>query len=569
MTAQLETIRAETESDANTIPKAKVERVGKRLAPPRASSFTLPNVVEESQREDTKTDGDMHPSKESRTGGNLGALDKQANFERAVSSGSKLSQLSKLGEERQRREEMLQEKLEAFPPEGRSVKVRSSVLGRGPPSKDAPAVEVMRWNVLVLLADSRFDASIGIIILINSITIGWQTSWELDGLDTSFFDVLETIFLIVYCVELGMRFFTSGLECLNSGWVVFDAVLVALGVISTWILIPILYAASDGQIDSVEGLAPLMVLRVLRILRLARSLRLLVQFKTLWMLVRGLLSSAQAIFYTFVLMVLILYVFACMGVELITKADEMREGEGLADIIDDKFSSVPVIMLTLIQFVTLDSIGAIYVPLIHKSPYMMAPYFIIFILVVSVAMMNLVTAVIVEGAIQQAREDKEVQNAHEAKRIQALIPKLKEVFLELDEDGSGTLSLDEVENAGEEVQAELAKIANTDQLPVIFELLDTDGSGELSVDEFCQGLLQMITSDEPLEFIRMRKQLSASKVAVQSVLERQAKLENQLEDLQQSSQKSSESLAEALERIESKLEKRPMVTIKRRTSDIF
>jgi hypothetical protein len=39
-----------------------------------------------------------------------------------------------------------------------------------------------------------------------------------------------------------------------------------------------------------------------------------------------------------------------------------------------------------------------------------------FILVVAVALMNLVTAVIVEGAIEQAKSDKEVQAAYEAQK---------------------------------------------------------------------------------------------------------------------------------------------------------
>ena len=46
------------------------------------------------------------------------------------------------------------------------------------------------------------------------------------------------------------------------------------------------------------------------------KVRLLVQFKTLWMLVRGILSTAETMLYTFLLVLLILYVYACLGVEI-------------------------------------------------------------------------------------------------------------------------------------------------------------------------------------------------------------------------------------------------------------
>merc|ERR1711904_630386 len=76
---------------------------------------------------------------------------------------------------------------------------------------------------------------------------------------------------------------------------------------------------------SKEQLGPFMVLRVLRLLRLARAVRLFSQFKPLWMLVRGLLSSAGTMCYTFILMLLILYLFANLAIEVITKDTALRE----------------------------------------------------------------------------------------------------------------------------------------------------------------------------------------------------------------------------------------------------
>ena len=56
------------------------------------------------------------------------------------------------------------------------------------------------------------------------------------------------------------------------------------------------------------------------------------------------------------------------------------------------WSSLPIIMLTLVQFVNLDSIAAIYTPCIRANPWL-ALYFLAFILIVSVAVMNLVRRV--------------------------------------------------------------------------------------------------------------------------------------------------------------------------------
>merc|ERR1719261_777923 len=84
---------------------------------------------------------------------------------------------------------------------------------------------------------------------------------------------------------------------------------------------------TEGSNDAAKLLGPVMVLRVLRLARLARTVRLLAQFKELWMLVRVLMSSAGTMFYTFLLIFIILYVFACLGIELITTDVELREDD--------------------------------------------------------------------------------------------------------------------------------------------------------------------------------------------------------------------------------------------------
>jgi len=125
---------------------------------------------------------------------------------------------------------------------------------------------------------------------------------------------LEHVFLIIYTVELALRFFAFGLSALKTPWVFFDLILVAMGILSVYVVGPIVsYVQSKHGDNSVQdSMAGLLVLRMLRLFRLARVVRLLVIFKTLWVLIRGLIGSAGTISYTFCLIFLILYIFSCM-----------------------------------------------------------------------------------------------------------------------------------------------------------------------------------------------------------------------------------------------------------------
>lgn len=388
--------------------------------------------------------------------------------------------------------------------------------------------ETWRGRMLVLCAEllnnPKFDAAVGVVIVLNSISIGMEISADLsarqecariepeptaacqDEKMSSFYKQIEHFFMFVYTFELCLRFATVGIRCLKNGWVLFDFVLVFLGVVTSYIIEPIM--ASSGNADGAD-LGPIMVLRVFRLLRLARALRLLVAFRTLWMLVRGLLMSGGTMTYTFALIFLILYIFACMGVEVFTKDYAVRDADpAYNEIVEMHFADIPTTMLTLVQFVTLDSVGAIYKPMIERGKnWFIIVYFVTFILMVSVSLMNLVTAVLVNGAIEQATSDKEAERIYKAQQLKRMLPKIREMFMELDADGSGFLELDELLNAPQEVREELLKYMKGDDIIELFECIDVDESGQIDVDEFCDGMARLTLSETPVETLRMMRQL--------------------------------------------------------------
>lgn len=170
-------------------------------------------------------------------------------------------------------------------------------------------------QVISYIIETRFfDIGIGLVVIANAICIGVELSLSLDGSDTTVVKGFDIFFLVVYTVELLMRFCVYGfVQAFRRPWVTFDFALVVMGLVGLLILEPIANS-SDGS--GSNALGSVMVLRMLRLLRLGRTLRLFKLFSQLsefLAVLRGLVSSMGLIAGTFFTLVLVLYVFACFG----------------------------------------------------------------------------------------------------------------------------------------------------------------------------------------------------------------------------------------------------------------
>lgn len=361
-----------------------------------------------------------------------------------------------------------------------------------------------KYSAMYVVSWSYFEYVIGLIIFVNAGVVGLSITADLEGNDMTPYTILENIFMAIYIVEVCLRFIAYGVQKnLKDPWVVFDIVLICLGGITVWVLEPVVAAQpedADSTINSI--LTPLLIFRIFRLLRLLRALRLVNIFRTLWRLVQGLLHSLGTMCWTFVLVGITLYVFACCAVELITKDEFLRRDPRIEEVASRYFRSIPVTMMSLLQFVTADSIHEIYWDLVMKQPLFIIGVIAI-ILVVAVALMNLVTAVIVEKAIDNAAMDKEMMSHYNRKRCQDLIPQLRTAFRQIDENGDGSLTLAEIVGNLEALPKEVQDVMAGDAAAEVFEMLDIDGSGLIGEAEIVEGMLQLMLSDVPFETTRM------------------------------------------------------------------
>jgi len=246
--------------------------------------------------------------------------------------------------------------------------------------------------------------------------------------------------------------------------------------------------------------------RVLRLFQLARAVRLLSSFKLLWTMVRGLAAAMRALIWTFFLMIVLFYLFAIIGAELIGKNEYLKNHPDavIANIVHVQFNGVGAAMLTALQIATLDGWNSgLASPLTNAAvedpngkwlAAGLSVYFLSLVTMGALVLMNLVTAVIVEQSIEGAKEDSEALAAWERVEMKRLTDALERAFWSADTDNNGQLSWDELEAAYHDTTCVMhpfvSKLGDLADIKEMFTIMDCDGSGYLELKEFTEGVLR-------------------------------------------------------------------------------
>jgi len=360
-----------------------------------------------------------------------------------------------------------------------------------PPEREGE--DMVSWSEVPWIDRPQVDVAIGFVILLNSILMGV----ELDSSDKEvtainerlFWYVVEVLFGLFFMGELAARLYIHRLAYFNSGMNIFDAFLVALTFLDTFILSPM---SSGGSVRVVGAL------RVIRMMRLVRLIRLLPRFKELWLIVNGLAHSLKTLAWVSLLLIVVLYFFAIFATQQIGQNDEVyneyyTKSGGYWDH-EIYFGTVPRSMFTLFQMCTLDNWSENIVRHVKKQQPGMEWLFILFIIFTTFGLLNLVVGVIVENTLASAKVNETKMKKKREKDRMRILNHLREFFEQSDEDGSGTLTMEEVQAAMKDPEA-MNKLKLID-LPLddpheIFSLLDVDQSGELSIDEFISGCMRI------------------------------------------------------------------------------
>jgi len=370
-----------------------------------------------------------------------------------------------------------------------------------------------------------FEICFGAVIVFNAVLIGFETSRQVaNGSASAVAGPLQHVCLALFVLELLLRFIAKGKTIFASWYVRLDIFLVGTCVAILWIIIPL--AGSDTQAGLFHLITSFMLLRVMRLVKLVHTYRLAIGFKTMWPIIQGLLRSAETMISTGIVLIIVIYLFACVGLRLITTDKDFQNDPELRSILEEYFPNLGVTMLTLSQFIYADSISTIYIPLMRKK-WHLCFYFIPLMIALSISLMNIVTAIMVNGAMTQSEQDRKDELREREHMLRALIPELRHIFRYADINGNGSLSLEEVEECAQALPPQIVEVVSPAGLADFFALIDSDNSGEITELEFVSGIVQSVLSESSFELQQVLKLQQAMSKQCESL----AVLPNQIQEM--------------------------------------
>ncbi len=224
--------------------------------------------------------------------------------------------------------------------------------------------QIRRW-----IESDRFERAVTALILLNAITLGFETSAEAVARFGVWLRWIDRLVLGVFLVELLSRFYVYRQSFFRDPWRVFDFVVVGVALLPA---------------GSAFG-----VLRALRVLRLLRLVSLVPSIRGV---VGALLKALPGMGSIIGLLGLVLYVSAVLATKL------------FGTMTPELFGSLGASLFTLFQVMTVEGWPDIARQVMVHSPYAWL-FFVSYLLIATFMVLNLFIAVVVNAMQAQVTDD--------------------------------------------------------------------------------------------------------------------------------------------------------------------
>jgi len=261
-----------------------------------------------------------------------------------------------------------------------------------------------------------------------------------------------------------------------------------------------------------ENVTVLRALRVIRIVRIVRVIRILRFFRELRLMVFSIMRCMKALLWVMLVLALTFYIFGIIfTVGTSAELDSIQAWSSSATLdLRDSFATLDRSFLSLFMAMSGGNDWAYYYTALELLP---TPYRILFLIYMSFsifAVVNIVTGVFVESAMQSDSEDKIITAHEELENKKTYLNHMREIFEEIDEDNTGTVTIEEFETKLDDER--VIAYFNAMKLDVsdarkLFMLIDRDRSKSIDIDEFLKGCYALQGESRSLDVKMMEREV--------------------------------------------------------------
>eukprot|EP00929_Paragymnodinium_shiwhaense_P012811 TRINITY_DN120704_c0_g1_i1.p1 TRINITY_DN120704_c0_g1~~TRINITY_DN120704_c0_g1_i1.p1 ORF type:complete len:657 (-),score=104.29 TRINITY_DN120704_c0_g1_i1:257-2227(-) len=409
---------------------------------------------------------------------------------------------------------------------GRSERTQSEVLVSLNLAHLKKKMERDRGKVLALcsavVVHPAFELSFAILVLVSAFITFLEVHLALESPTADPPALLRPLGHVLggfFLAEILLRGATEGRAFIfgyGSGWNWFDSFLVASWFVELMVDVVQSLTASKPSAGS-TGLSTMRLFRILRIAKMVRLLRIarILRFvRALNLLVLSIVTTLRSLIWASVLLLLIIFTFAICICQSVVDAVRSCAGDDCAMDPEVKryWGSVPTASLTLFQMITggkdWDDVAR---PLMELSE-MMLLVLLIFIVFSQFAVLNVVTGVFCQAAVESAQRDREfmIQNILTNKRrfIDAISEQFANMFSRFSPTTDDGITVEDFERnfeaKGVQEYFALLELDATDAW-MLFQLLDEDKSGMLDAEEFVDGCLRLKGAARSIDLAKLSK----------------------------------------------------------------
>jgi len=328
------------------------------------------------------------------------------------------------------------------PEQERWIKTQKMALTSGPERKVNPPKDPLRRELFVLVESRAFELVIMSCIMLNVVTMAMRKFDQSDEY-TDALELCNYVFVAIFTIEMVLKMYALGCgEYFARNWNRFDFIIVVLS-----------YLQMDFTKIEMGNFATL-----LRVARVARIFRLVQTNKNLLDLFKTLLFSLPSIVNVASVTTLLLFIYACIGMNVFA---DVKEGDGITNYAN--FKSFFNSMLLLFRMATGESYNGVMHDCMIEPPRCCdddmvkdetnkacynqtancgdpngAPvYFLSFFILSALLMVNLLVAIILDNYSEQENEDDEADK----EVTEETMEKFKHVWAEKDPRATGFIPL--------------------------------------------------------------------------------------------------------------------------------